>query len=137
MLWGSKDRFFFVKFSLSLLVCQATYMKTVTIRICNHKVHTGSWNFPSNFPELEKILVKSWELFLKVTRENFFVLAKSYSISFVHLQRIMEMLFFLHFIKVSIDHLFDNLEYGKRNYCFGKSLEKGLEFWIQKSVRTL
>ena len=28
-------------------------------------------------------------------------------------------------------------EYGKRNYCFGKSLEKGLEFWIQKSLRTL
>ena len=45
--------------------------------------------------------------------------------------------FFLHFLKVSICHLFDNLEYGKRNYCFGKSLEKGLAFWIQKSVWTL
>ena len=62
------------------------------------------------------------------------MLAKSYSISFVHLQRIMENAFFLYFVKVSIDHPFDNLEYGKRNYCFGKSLEKGLEFWIQKSV---
>ena len=28
------------------------------------------------------------------------------------------------FFKVYIDHLFDNLESGKRNYCFGKSLEK-------------
>ena len=138
MWWRSKDRFFFIKFSLSLLVCLATYMKTVTIHIGNLKVHTESWNLPSNFPDLEKILVKSWECFLKVTREIFFVLAKSYSISFVRLQHIMEMLFFfLHFIKVSIYHLFDNLEYGKRNYCFVKSLEKGLEFWIQKSVRTL
>ena len=38
------------------------------------------------------------------------------------------------FFKVSIDHLFVyNLEFGKMKYCFGKSLE----FWIQKSVRTL
>ena len=28
---------------------------------------------------------------------------------------------------------FDNLEFGKINYCFGKSLD----FWVQKSVRTL
>jgi len=28
----------------------------------------------------------------------------------------------------SIDHLFDNLESGKRNYCFGKSLAKVLNF---------
>ena len=28
------------------------------------------------------------------------------------------------FLKVSIDHLFDNLESEKRNYCFEKSLEK-------------
>ena len=32
------------------------------------------------------------------------------------------------FLKVYIDHLFDNLESGKRNYCFGKSLEKALNF---------
>ena len=31
------------------------------------------------------------------------------------------------FFKVSVDHLFDNLESGKRNYCFGKSLE----FWMK------
>ena len=34
---------------------------------------------------------------------------------------------FLRFFKVSVDHLFDNLESGKKNYCFGKSLE----FWIK------
>ena len=32
--------------------------------------------------------------------------------------------FVLSFFKVCIDQLFDNLESGKRNYCFGKSLEK-------------
>ena len=30
-----------------------------------------------------------------------------------------------------VDHLFDNLESGKRNYCFGKSLEKVLNFGSQ------
>ena len=95
LLWRSKDRFFFIKFSLSLLFCQATYMKTVTIHICNLKVHTESWNLPSNFPDLEKILVKSWECFFESYKRNFFfVLAKSYSISFVGLQRIMENAFF-------------------------------------------
>ena len=34
-------------------------------------------------------------------------------------------------------HLFDNLESGKRNDCFGKKCGKSLEFWIQKSVGTL
>ena len=37
-------------------------------------------------------------------------------------------LFLRFFFKVSIDHLFDNLESGKINYCFGKSLEKVLNF---------
>ena len=32
------------------------------------------------------------------------------------------------FFKVSIDHLFDILESGKRNYCFVKSLGKALNF---------
>ena len=41
------------------------------------------------------------------------------------------------FFTVSIDHLFDNLECEKRNYCFGKKSVKSLECWIQKSVRTL
>ena len=40
------------------------------------------------------------------------------------------------FLKVSFDHLFDDLESGKRNYCFGKKSGKSLEVWIQKSART-
>ena len=44
---------------------------------------------------------------------------------------------FVPFFKVSIDHLFDDLELGKRNYCFEKRSGKSLEFWIQKSVRSL
>ena len=38
---------------------------------------------------------------------------------------------------VPIDHLFDNLESGKRNYHFGEKSQKSREFWIQKSLRTL
>ena len=38
---------------------------------------------------------------------------------------------------VHIDHLFDDLESGKRNYWFGKKCGKSLEVWIQKSARTL
>ena len=45
---------------------------------------------------------------------------------------VMEKSLNLHLFKVSVDHLFDhlfyNLESGKRNYCFGKSLEKVLNF---------
>ena len=39
--------------------------------------------------------------------------------------------------KVSTNHLFDNLESGKRNYSFGKKSGKSLEFWIKKSVQAL
>ena len=60
----------------------------------------------------------------------FFVLVKSDPILPVCLQRVMEKALFLHFLKVSTDHLFDTLESGKRNCCFGKSLG----FWIQTSV---
>ena len=38
---------------------------------------------------------------------------------------------------VLITYLPDNLESEKRNYCFGKNTGKSLEFWIEKSVRTL
>ena len=40
------------------------------------------------------------------------------------------------FFKRSIDHLFDNLESGKK-LLFWKKSGKSLEFWIQKFVRTL
>ena len=35
-------------------------------------------------------------------------------------------------MKVSIDHLLDNLELGKINYCFRKKSGKSLRFWIKK-----
>ena len=38
--------------------------------------------------------------------------------------------------KVSIDHVFDYLESGKRKYCFVKKSGNSLEFWIPKSVQT-
>ena len=41
------------------------------------------------------------------------------------------------FFKVCINHLFDNLESGKRNYCFGKKVSKKSWILVQKSVRTL
>ena len=81
-----------------------------------------SWNLLSNFPVLEKVWKieiksgKKWlKVFLKATTtalwvKFFFLLVKSYSISPVCLQRI------------------DNLDSGKRNCCFWKSLEKNLNF---------
>ena len=33
------------------------------------------------------------------------------------------------FFSVSVDLRLDNLESGKRNYCFGKKSGKFLEFW--------
>ena len=39
--------------------------------------------------------------------------------------------------KVSIDHVIDYLESGKRQYCFVKKSGNSLEFWIPKSVQTL
>ena len=46
----------------------------------------------------------------------------------------MDKAVFLHFFKVSVNHLFDNLESGKRNYRF---LEKVLNFGSNESVQTL
>ena len=75
---------------------------------------------------------KSWVFFSKLQQVfykcfifSFVVLVKSYSISSSW--------------KTSfVFHLFDNLESGKRNDCFGKiKCGKSLECWIQISVRTL
>ena len=63
--------------------------------------------------------------------EFFFVLVKSYSISPVSFQPtcIMKKALFLRFLRsLLITDLFDNLESGKRNYCFGKKSGKSLEF---------
>ena len=85
---------------------------------------------------------KSWVFFFQIynkcfIREFFSVFFfKSYSTSSVCLQCTTKKALFLRF-KASIDHLFDNLESGGRNYCFGKSSGKSLAFSIQKSVWTL
>ena len=94
-----------------------------------------SWNLPSSFPDLEKVLKMEMKSEKMVKRrvffwrqhvnEIFFVLVKSYSISSIHLQHVMKKALFLHF-KVYVDHLFDNLKSGKRNYCFGKKSRKSL-----------
>ena len=41
------------------------------------------------------------------------------------------------FFKVSVDHLFGNVESGKMNHFFRRKPAKSLELWIQKSVRNL
>ena len=107
----------------------------------------NSWNVPSNFPDLEKVLgFFFWRLQQVLYKWNFFCFVKSYSILPVHLQHIMKKALFLHFFKVSTDRLqvFDNCESGKWNYCFGKSLGKVLNFlsknlykpWKYKSLKT-
>ena len=58
----------------------------------------------------------------------FFVLVKSYSMSSLRLQRIVKKALFLPFLEVSIDHLFDNLESGKKIIILEKSLENVLNF---------
>ena len=110
-----------------------------------------SWNLSSYFPDLEKVW-KRWSLekmikslvffFFQIYNKCFFrdffsvFFFKSYSTSSVCLQCSTKKALFLRF-KASIDHLFDNLESGGRNYCFGKSSGKSLAFSIQKSVWTL
>ena len=41
------------------------------------------------------------------------------------------------FVRSLLITYFDNLELGKRNYCFEKRSGKSREFWVQKTVRTL
>ena len=117
------------------------------MRFTLDRVCIESWNLPSNFPDLEKVWKMErkfgrWSWFFlsqlqKVLYEyNFFLLVKSYSISPVHLQGIMKKALFLLLLGFYWSH-FDNLESGKRKYCFGKKSGKSLEFRIQKSVRTL
>ena len=72
-------------------------------------------------------MVKSLEFFcffffFKATSAlqlDFFVFIKSYSIP-AYFAAHHEKSFVPTFLKVSIDHLFLNLEAAKRNYCFGK-----------------
>ena len=64
------------------------------------------------------------ECFVSDVGQILFSLAHSFAVH--HEKR-----FILAFFKVSVDHdLFDNLESGKRSYCFGKKSGKSLELWI-------
>ena len=99
-----------------------------------------SWSFPSTFPELEKVCkieVKSWKngkkswFFFKATTSSSQVKRVLCLWNLIQSRlHVMEKASFLQgfFFKLSIDHLFHNLESGKKNYCFGKSLEKVLNF---------
>ena len=100
-----------------------------------------SWNFPSNFPELEKV----WKMAIKSLKNGkkswvFFLF-----FSLFHFGQILfnlARLFATHHENSfapawSIDHLFGNLVSEKRTFCFGIKSGKSLEFWIPKSVRTL
>ena len=55
---------------------------------------------------------------------DFFVLVKSYPISPVRLLCIVKKSFVPALFKVCIDHLFDKLESGKRNFFFWKNASK-------------
>ena len=143
-----------------LLHHRVTHSSMFPVFVCTHELHVRqwwedrglvqslevlkkSWHLPSNFPDLEKVWkmeIKSGKmLFFQATAsalhfisEIFVVLVKSYSISPVRLQRIMKWkaLFLRFFFKVYIDHLFDNLESGKRSHCFEITVWKNS--WILK-----
>ena len=96
------------------------------------RVCTESWileikkscNLSSNFPDLEivwKMGIKSWVFFSKLQQVllkwNLVCIFAEYEKGFVPA-----------FFKVFINHLFDNLESGKRDYCLEKSMEKVLNF---------
>ena len=87
---------------------------------------------PSTFPELEKICqieVKFWFFFklqLVVLKWNVFCVCEIlFNLTCMSWKKLRSC---RGFFKLSIDHLFLNLESGKRNYCFGKSPQKVLNF---------
>ena len=94
-----------------------------------------SWNLPCNFLDLEKV----WKIEIKSSKKiKIFFQAttsalqlKFFSCWSNHFQSCLYVcsvslikLCSCSFLKVSLAHLFDNCESGKRSYCFGKSLEK-------------
>ena len=103
-----------------------------------HRDRTESWivkkvlKFSSFFLDLENVWKRLslekffFQIYNKCFVSEFFFVFKSYSASSVCLQRTTKKALFLRF-KVSVDHLFDNPEYGERNYCFGKSSGKSIE----------
>ena len=114
-----------------------------------YRVCTQSWilekvlKFAENFPDPEKVWkieVKSWKnskksrFFFKLqqvlNKWNVFCVGQMLLNLACHCGKsFVPAFFFFYYFKVSIDHLFDNLESGK--WHFGKSLEKSLKFWIK------
>ena len=118
---------------------------SLSVRVYRDRVRTESWilekvlKFSQQFSRPEKGLenkdkvwkngknfVQSYSKYFISEFFFFFVLVESYSTSPVRLHCVMKKSFVPAFFKVSINHLFHNLESEKRNYSFGKSLEKVL-----------
>ena len=64
---------------------------------------------------------------------NYFEPCGHCTVAVHHEKRLVPCVFF----KVSVDHLFGNVESGKINYFFRRKPAKSLELRIQKSVRNL
>ena len=101
-----------------------------------------SWSLPSSFPELEKVCkieIKSW----KNGKKSWFFLKLQQVLLKWNVFCVCEILFNLTymswkklcpcrgFFKLSIDHLFHNLESGKKKLLFWKKFGESLEFWIK------
>ena len=127
--------------------------------VCTHELHirqwwedTGfvqslevlekSWHLPNNFPDLQKV----WKMEIKSGKMLFWKLQQVlYKWNYRRFGQILfnlactfaahhEMKSFVPavFFKDYIDHLFDNLESGKRNHCFGITVWKNLNFETKK-----
>ena len=122
-----------------------SWIVTDRIQVKNGRVRTESWilekvlKFAQHFPDLGKVWKieeKSWKngkkscVFLKAVQEVlqkwfFFRVGQIlFNLAGMSWKKLCSCVFF----KVSFDQLFDNLESGKIYYCFGKSLEKVLNF---------
>ena len=132
-----------LKFSY-ICICWADFLYFVyTITLYSIWILEKVLNFAQQFSRpgkslenREKVLKKCLKFLIFFLRYNkcmasslFFVLVKSYSILTVHLQCVIKKALFLHFFKVSIDHLqLYLIMSGELNDCFGNHLEKVLNF---------
>ena len=87
--------------------------------------------------------LKNLEVFFKATTSAFrseflFQFGQIlYSVSPVRLQHTVKKALFLCFLRSRLITYLITLSLEKRNSCFGKKSGKSLEFWMQKSERTL
>ena len=143
-----------------LLHHRVTHSSMFPVFVCTHELHvrqwwedTGfvqslevlkkSWHLPSSFPDLEKVWkmeIKSGKMLFAKLQQVLYILQVKFLSFWLNL--IQSRLYVCSaswneklcscgfFFKVYIDHLFDNLESGKRNHCFGKTVWKNS--WILK-----